>query len=125
MFYPNEELSKKEVIDSFKNVPITINHSDNVTDKVGEVEEVWWNTNLKRIEGKGRIEDTELGRKVADSIDKKLITNVSVEVLVSYDKTDKGVTARNLEGVGLSLVIRGACKPEDGCGVIETNIGPR
>ena len=121
MFYPNEELNKKEVIDSFKNVPITINHSENITDKVGNTtDEVWWNPNLKRIEGRGKIEDTELGRKTAEMIDKKLITNVSVEILVKYDKTDKGVTARNLEGVGLSLVIRGACKPP-ACGIIETS----
>lgn len=120
MFYPNEELNKEKVLSSFKNVPITINHSENITDKVGETVETWWNDKLKRIEGRGKIEDTELGRKVADAIERKLITNVSVEVLVKHDKTEKGIVARELEGVGLSLVLRGACKPPQ-CGVIETN----
>lgn len=120
VFYPNEELNKESVLKSFKNVPITINHSDNVTDKVGETVEIWWNDNFRRIEGRGKIEDTKLGREVADAIDKKLITNVSVEVLVKYEKTEKGTTARELEGVGLSLVLRGACKPPQ-CGIIETS----
>jgi len=116
VFYPKEQL--KAGYKTMKGVDLTIDHGKSVKDVIGKVVDVWWNEELGRIEGVAKIEDTELGRQIAEQVHKGLITGVSVEVLVSYGKSDKGKTAIDPEFVALSLVKTPACKAPD-CGIIE------
>jgi len=104
VYYSEEELRKGAT--SLKGKDLTIDHGKSVRDVVGKITEIRWNSKLEQIEGKGKIYDEEITQKVKD----KLITGVSVEVMVNYFKGEHGLSAKDAEFIALSLVKEPACK---------------
>jgi len=113
-----EEIEKAKVPQVF---PLTLNHSRDVEDEVG-----WWESprvednklraipviNLETSKGKAAL------GYVKNRLQAGLVPEVSVEVWADIDTDDKGNrVARNLEIDKASLVDRGACNPEKGCGI--------
>jgi len=104
IWYSEEELKKGHL--SLKGKDVTIDHSKSVRDVVGKITDVWWNNELKQIEGKGIIDDEEIAKKVHD----KIITGVSVEVYVTYYESEHGRSAKDPQFVAISLVTSPACR---------------
>lgn len=103
VFYSEEEL--KKALPSMKGVDLTIDHGKSVRDVVGKVENVWWDDKIKGIMADGIITDKELAEKIHD----KLVTGVSVEVLVDYHRGNMGLAAHNCEFIAVSIVRIPAC----------------
>lgn len=110
VYYRAEDLATS--FQTLKGKPITVDHSKSVRDVIGEVKDVSWNEEKRRIEGIGVVKDTDIAEKIHNG----LIKGVSVEVLVDYIKTKHGVTAYDPEFVGISLVKTPAC-PVGQCGI--------
>lgn len=112
------EIEKAKVPDVF---PLTLNHSRNVEDEVG-----WWE---KPLIVEGQIKaipvinlETAKGSAALGYVKNRLmaglVPEVSVEVWADIDTDENGNRiAKNLEIDKASLVDRGACNPEKGCGV--------
>ena len=118
ILFLREEIEKARFPDVF---PLTLNHSRDVEDEVG-----WWES--PRVEnGKLRAVpvinlETAKGPAALGYIKNRLqaglVPEVSVEVWVTIDQDEQGrKIARELEIDKASLVDRGACGPDKGCGV--------
>jgi len=103
VFYSEEEL--KKALSSMKGVDLTIDHGKSVRDVVGKVENAWWDDKIKGIMADGIVTDKELAEKIHD----KLVTGVSVEVLVDYHRGNMGLAADNCEFIAVSIVRIPAC----------------
>ena len=103
VFYSEEEL--KKALPSMKGVDLTIDHGKSVRDVVGKVVNAWWDEKIKGIMADGIVTDKELAEKIHD----KLVTGVSVEVLVDYHRGNMGLAAHNCEFIAVSIVRIAAC----------------
>jgi len=124
VFFPKEELELS--YGSFEKKPINLNHSaDAVEDIVGYLEDVRYNDG--KITAKP-VFDEETGKYksamgyMKSRFNAGSVPNVSVGVwldrLNEEDESGKErMTARNLDGDHLALVVHGACNPNDGCGI--------
>jgi len=118
ILFLREEIEKAKFPDVF---PLTLNHSRDIEDEVG-----WWES--PRVEA-GKLRaipvinlETAKGEAalgyVKNRLQAGLVPEVSVEVWVTIDQDDDGrKIARELEIDKASLVDRGACGPEKGCGI--------
>jgi len=118
ILFLREEIEKAKFPEAF---PLTLNHSRDVIDEVG-----WWES--PRVED-GRLRavpvinlETAKGEAalgyVKNRLQAGLVPEVSVEVWVTIDQDDNGrKIARELEIDKASLVDRGACGPDKGCGI--------
>lgn len=122
IYFPEEELEK--AYHTWDKQPINYDHSDRVKDTIGDV--------FNPIYEKGRItaelsidgypESENAMRYIESRKRAGAIPEVSVGVWVDriYEAQENGedrLTARNLQGDHLALVTRGACSPQDGCGI--------
>jgi len=104
VYYSEEEL--KKACKSLEGKDLTIDHGKSVRDVIGKVTKINWNDILKQMEGSAQILDEDIAKKVKD----KLITGVSVEVMVDYFKGEHGLSAKDAEFIALSIVKDPACK---------------
>ena len=122
-YFPADEVEK--AVSSFEGVPININHNDEtIEDIVGYVKDVRYEDKKlyataifdQRTSKYGAVNGHIQSRKSANAV-----PNVSIGVWidVAEEKIGKEIktVARNLRGDHLAVVVRGACNPEDGCGI--------
>ena len=122
-YFPADEVEK--AVSSFEGVPININHNDEtIEDIVGYVKDVKYEDKKlyataifdRRTSKYGAVNGYIQSRKSANDV-----PNVSIGVWidVAEEKIGKEIktVARNLRGDHLAVVVRGACNPEDGCGI--------
>jgi len=125
IYFPAEELEK--AYKTWENQPVNLDHSERTEDEVGFIKEVVYDTINKRITARPFINDLAPKAAIAAGfINGRLaagtIPEVSIGVWVDReeetdDNGDVRFTARNLQGDHLALVTRGACSPDDGCGI--------
>jgi len=126
IYFPAEEV--KKALPTFDKQPININHSDLVEDIVGWVEAPEYKSEGHRLTVKPILDAQTVKYQVAKGYINSRMTagrhpEVSVGVWVDreHEFNDDGelerIIARNLQGDHLALVNRGACSPEDGCGI--------
>jgi hypothetical protein len=128
IYFPKSVLEK--CYKSFDKQPININHSDKVEDIVGHIAEPRFDSN--KITVRPVLHENTVKYNVAQGfINSRIRANAVPEVSVGIwvDKTfideeerenypnNAIFVASNGEGDHLSLVTRGACSPEDGCGI--------
>ena len=125
VFFPAEEIEKAHL--TWNKQPLNLDHSDKVEDIVGYVTEAFYDKNTKKFSVKPII-DAQLPKSIIargyinSRLDAGSIPEVSVGVWVgrvdeSLEEGKTRLTARNLMGDHLALVTRGACSPQDGCGI--------
>ena len=122
IYFPVEELEKAYM--TWDRQPINLDHSDKVEDIVGYVTEPAYERNSITVKP---VIDDVLPKSVfakgyiASRLKAGAIPEVSIGVWLDRfeEETDSGnrLTARNLQGDHLALVTRGACSPQDGCGI--------
>jgi len=124
LFFPKEEL--EIAYQTWDKQPINLDHSEKIEDIVGYIKKPVYDKVNNKITVKPIIVDYMPKAPVAHGyIASRLqagsIPEVSIGVWV--DRMEEEVdgetrlTARNLQGDHLALVTRGACSPEDGCGI--------
>jgi hypothetical protein len=105
--YIAEELEKAAV--SFRNVPILLDHKNEVRNIVGRTtERVNWNPNMKRVDFEGRIMDKTIQEMIKDG----RIGNVSIGAKVENltEESDGSMKAMGIKGLEISLVaVPGDC----------------
>lgn len=125
VYFPADEIEKAHL--TWNKQPLNLDHSDKVEDIVGYVTEAFYDKNTKKFSVKPII-DSQLPKSniakgyINSRLDAGSIPEVSVGVWVdrvdeSLDEGKTRLTARNLIGDHLALVTRGACSPQDGCGI--------
>jgi len=122
IFFPVEEVRKATL--GFNKQPIVLDHSDMVEDTVGYIDEPMFEGN--KITVKPILDPDTFKYKVAKGfIDSRLRANAIPEVSVGiwcdkafedFDESER-LVARNLQPDHLAIVTRGACSPQDGCGI--------
>jgi hypothetical protein len=89
---------------------ITLNHSRDILDRVGFIENVRWENN--KLLGDMRIVPiTSRAKDVINLLDAGMIKDLSIEALTTeeYDRDMKCLRLSSIEFTGLSLVLSGAC----------------
>ena len=126
VYFPKEELEK--AYKSWDRQPINLDHSEKVEDIVGYVLKPVYDKVNNKITVKPFINDYMPKARVAygyinSRLEAGTIPEVSVGVWVDreHELDENGeitrIVARNLQGDHLALVTRGACSPQDGCGI--------
>lgn len=126
IYFPMDEVERG--FRSFDKQPINLNHSDLVEDIVGYVKEPFFDKKDNKLSVVPVFDDTTSKYSVAMGyINTRIAAGATPEVSVGMwldkvpveEKRDDGAIfiARNYEGDHLALVTRGACSPEDGCGI--------
>jgi len=126
MFFPAEELER--AYHTWERQPINIDHSEKIEDEVGFIKDIRYDPLTKRVTGQPVINDYMPKANVAkgymkNRFDAEKYPEGSVGVWIDRFFEDvegldeKRLTARNLQGDHYSLVTRGACSPEEGCGI--------
>ena len=122
IFFPADEVQRATL--GFDKQPINLDHSDLVENIVGYVTEPLFEGN--KISVKPVLDQDTFKYKVAKGyIDSRLragmIPEVSIGVWCDKEFEDLNGTetlvARNLHADHLAIVTRGACSPQDGCGI--------
>lgn len=125
VYFPADEIEKAHL--TWNKQPLNLDHSDKVEDIVGYVTEAYYDKNSKKFSVKPII-DSQLPKSniargyINSRLEAGSIPEVSVGVWVdrvdeSLEEGKTRLTARNLIGDHLALVTRGACSPQDGCGI--------
>ena len=124
IYFPAEELEK--AYHSWENQPVNLDHSDKTEDEVGFIREVFFDKTNKKITAKPFINGSAPKSAIAAGfIQGRLMAGTIPEVSIGVwlDKVEEDfdddfrLTARNLQGDHLAIVTRGACSPQDGCGI--------
>ena len=122
VFFPMEEIEKAYM--TWDRQPININHSEQIEDEVGYITEPRFENGRITIqpmlnEGTAKY-DVAMGY-IKNRLKAGRIPEVSVGVWVTRNEEQYGddtrIVARDAQGDHLAFVGRGACSPEDGCGV--------
>ncbi len=80
----------------------TIDHGKSVMDIQGMVVDSWWNDELKQIEGKARIDELEIAKRIKNKTAKSLSVEVEVP---EKERTYRGMEAKGmLNFLGISLL---------------------
>jgi hypothetical protein len=123
IFFPKEELAK--AFHTWEKQPINLDHSDKVEDIVGHVENVIFDDikngiTVDPVIG-GYVKSIHAQNYINGRKNVGAVPEVSVGVWCDKDTEEVNgkemLVARNLHGDHLAIVTRGACGPEDGCGV--------
>jgi len=125
VFFPADEISKAFL--SWDKQPININHSSDISDEVGFVTNPRYDVNTKQFKvtpvlNKETAKYDVVNGYIRNRIKAGRPPEVSIGVWVDreYEQMDDGderIVARNLSGDHLAIVCRGACSPQDGCGI--------
>ena len=124
LYFPKEELEKAFL--SWDKQPINLDHSNKIEDIVGFIKEPFYDKVNHKITVQPIIDEMMPKSPIAVGyINNRLKAGAVPEVSVGVwlDRIDEEfegktrLTARNLQGDHLALVTRGACSPEDGCGI--------
>jgi len=124
IYFPAEELEK--AFPTWENQPINLDHSDKIEDEIGFIRQVVYDSVNKKITCKPFLNDTAPKVAVAAGyINGRLAAGTIPEVSIGvwldrYEEEfgdDTRLVARNLYGDHLAIVTRGACSPENGCGI--------
>jgi hypothetical protein len=129
-YFPKEELEK--AFETIIAKPFVLDHSDDIEDVVGFVEDAWYNN--PSMETEVGI-DSELPKALSALkwIQKKQmrreIPEVSVALTARVDWDDifekdgeEYPKLKDMKFIHLALVTVGACSPEDGCGVMNSGL---
>lgn len=121
VFFPKEEIEK--ACKSMEGQPFVLDHSDRVEDEIGFVRDVAFKGG-KMVLTPRIVPETAKSRVAMGFIKSRVaagkVPEVSVRVWLSLEQPendDEPPRAYNLEFDHLSLVTRGACSPQDGCGI--------
>jgi hypothetical protein len=121
-YFPLEELSKS--LAKWERKPVVLNHNEAIENVVGHIEDVTLDSS--KLRAKVIIDNYEKSETAKTYIkEQQRIGNVAnVSISAWYEpswETINGkkntLVARNLRPAHLGLVVHGACKPEDGCGI--------
>jgi len=127
-YFPVEELSKSILL--WERKPVVLNHDEAIENVVGHIEDVILNGN--KLRAKVVIDNYEKSETAKKYIkEQQRIGNVAnVSISVWYEPSwetingqENTLVTRNLRPAHLGLVVHGACKPEDGCGIGLTKAG--
>lgn len=126
IYFPTEELEK--AFTSWEHQPINLDHSDKVEDEIGYIVDVQWDDVRKRVTAQPVLNPFMPKYDVAKGFIRSRFEagkypegSIGVWLDKVYEDMGEGeedrLTARNLEGDHYAIVTRGACSPEDGCGI--------
>jgi len=122
--FPADEIEKAFM--SFDKQPVNLDHSDRVEDEVGYIIEPMYDSATKRLTVQPVIAGYGKSQTALDYINNRLSRGVIPEVSIGVWVTKKleeqkdgseVLVAREIKGDHLALVTRGACSPQDGCGI--------
>lgn len=118
LFCPTEEVAK--AASSWDGQPLNLDHSAAVEDEVGFVKHPqMFDDALKAIlvlngqTAKYAVAKAYIDNRLAAG----KVPEVSVGFYCDVEEDDEKAVARNMAGDHLALVTRGACSPENGCGI--------